>query len=190
MLDDNLLWQGFQQGNQEMFLSIYRKYYHSLFFIGLKEVGDADLVKDAIQQQFLYLWEKRTSIAAANNVRTYLVASFLRKLRADWKKSGRDTSLEVAWNKDWESPDLTVEEILILKSDHHQLTETLAIYINTLPPRQKELIEMRFYLGLSYEEIAEKTGLTYRTIYNKIHEALKRIRSGLDNRNDAIGAAL
>jgi len=49
--------------------------------------------------------------------------------------------------------------------------------INALPARQRELIILKFYEGLGYEDIVRKTGLTRRTIYNKIHEALSKIKN-------------
>lgn len=45
-----------------------------------------------------------------------------------------------------------------------------------LPKRQRELIKLRYYHGLSYDEIAEKTQLTKRSIYNQIHTAIKSLK--------------
>lgn len=189
MYNDEILWKGIMEGDREMFLALYRKYYHSLLFIGLKEIKDAHLVKDAIQQQFLYLWEKRETIQMAKNVRAYLIVSFLRKLSADWKKSERASNLKVAWNNLSDEPLTTPEEKLIIKDDQEQLCRLLMSHINALPARQKELIILRFYEGLTYEEIVQKTNLTHRTVYNKIHEALKKLKLELkqDKRKVAIG---
>lgn len=168
------------EGDQDMFLALYRKYYHSLLFIGLKEIKDAHLVKDAIQQQFLYLWEKRNSIQPAKNVKAYLVSSFLRKLTADWKRAEKTDNLQVAWNNTVEMPLPTPEESLIWKDEQQQLCRLLMDHVNALPARQKELIILRFYEGLSYEEIVQRTNLTHRTVYNKIHEALKKLKLELE----------
>jgi len=181
MIDDEALWNGIMQGDRELFLDLYRRYYHSLLFIGLKEIKDAGLVKDAIQQQFLYLWEKRETIQMANNVRSYLITSFLRRLNADWIRSGKAGNLQVAWNHHSREPESTPEEYLIRKDDHHHLSRLLSSHINALPARQKELIVLKFYEGLTYDEIVAKTGLTHRTVYNKIHEALKTLKSNIDN---------
>ena len=40
-----------------------------------------------------------------------------------------------------------------------------------------KLIEESGTVGLTNEEIAEKTSLSVRTVYNKLHEALKKLRS-------------
>lgn len=176
MNNDDNLWLGLKQGDKEMFLALYKKYYHTLLFIGLKEMKDAQLVKDTIQQLFLYLWEKRETIQVANNVKSYLVTSFLRKLTADWKKSGKVSNLQVVWNNYSEDTQPTPEEKMIIKDEQHHLFKLLMSHINELPNRQRELIVLKFYEGLTYEEIVQQTGLSHRTVYNKIHEALKKLK--------------
>jgi len=189
-MNDETLWKGMMQGDKEMFLDLYKRYYHCLLFIGLKEIKDAHLVKDTIQQQFLYLWEKRETITEAKNVKSYLVTSFLRKLTADWKKSGNVSNLQVVWNNFSEDPQPTPEESLILKDGQFHLYKLLMNHINHLPSRQKELIMLKFYEGYSYEEIVQKTGLTHRTVYNKIHEALKKLKSNMNNKQHSYSAAM
>ena len=176
MNSDEELWKGLLSGDQELFLALYNKYYHTLLFIGLKEIKDAQLVKDAIQQLFLYLWEKRGNIQTANNVKSYLVTSFLRKLSDDWKKTTRISKLQVVSSDYTTETPLTPEECLIKKDEQHRSFEMLQSYLNELPARQKELIFMKFYEGLSYDEIVQQTGLSHRTVYNKIHEALKKLK--------------
>lgn len=190
MYNDETLWKGLIKGDKEMFLALYRKYYHSLLFIGLKEIKDASLVKDAIQQQFLYLWEKRETIQEAKNVKSYLITSFLRKLTSDWKKLERTGNLQVAWSNNSEEPLPTPEESLIIKDGQKQVYKLLMYHINALPARQKELIMLKFYEGLTYEEIVQKTGLAHRSVYNKIHEALKKLKLELEKEHTSYGKAL
>lgn len=185
MYTDEEMWHGMLQGNQELFLALYNKYYHTLLFIGLKELRDANLVKDAIQQLFLTLWEKRGNIRTANNVKSYLVTSFLRRLSEDWKKSTRVTSLQVVGSDYAAGYPATPEESLIKKDEQHRTFELLQTYLNDLPARQRELIFMKFYEGLSYDEIVQQTGLSHRTVYNKIHEALKKLKLEINDSHDA-----
>ena len=49
--------------------------------------------------------------------------------------------------------------------------------IAALPVRQRKLLQLRFYEHLAFEAIAESTSLSVRTIYNKLHEAIKKLRS-------------
>lgn len=190
MDNDNNLWQGLKQGNKEMFLALYKKYYHTLLFIGVKEMKDAHLVKDIIQQLFLYLWEKRETIQDARDVRSYLITSFLRKLTADWKKSKQSGLLEVVWSSYPDDPQPNPEEKLIRKDEQSHLFKLLMDRINELPNRQKELIILKFYEGLSYQEIVQRTGLSHRTVYNKIHEGLKKLKLDIVKNQHSRSAAL
>ncbi len=178
---DETLWEGMLRGDQDMFLLLYNRYYHALLFVGMKEIRDAQLVKDTIQQILLYLWEKRDTIQRANNVKAYLITSFLRKLSADWKKTGKVSNLQVVYSQYAEDTAPTPEEDLIRKDEQQHQFKHLLEYINELPSRQKELLYLRYYEGLSYEEIVQQTGLTHRTVYNKIHEALKKLRLDIVN---------
>ena len=122
------------------------------------------------------MWEKRETIQEANNVKSYLITSFLRKLTADWKKSKQSSTLQVVWNTYAEDTQPNPEEKLINKDERSYLFKLLMDRINELPNRQKELIVLRFYEGLTYEEIIQRTGLSHRTVYNKIHEGLKKLK--------------
>src|SRR5437868_7253373 len=129
MNSDETLWEGMLRGDQDMFLSLYNRYYHTLLFVGLKEIKDAQLVKDTIQQLFLYLWEKRETIHAANNVKSYLLTSFLRKLSADWKKSGKVSNLQVVYSQYAEDTAPTPEEDMIKKDEQQHQSRYLMEYI-------------------------------------------------------------
>lgn len=175
---DHADWVSLLEGNREALYQLYTRYYHTLFFIGLKHTPDAELVKDVIQQQFLYFWESRGSLRVARNVRSYIIISFLRRLTRDWVKARKTVNLEVAWSRKEEEDfsETSAEEKLIRKTNDDSIRKDLALIINALPARQRELIILKFYEGLSYDEIARKTGLTRRTIYNKVHEALLTIK--------------
>lgn len=191
MTTDTLLWTGLRQGDKNSFLELYKRYYHSLLFIGLKEIKDPHLVKDSIQQLFLYIWEKRETLSDADSVKSYLITSFLRKLSTDWKKSNKSSDLKVVWNNMTKDPALSPEEELIRKDGQAHLCKLLMIHINNLPNRQRELIILKFYEGLSYDQIVEQTGLSARTVYNKIHEALKKLKFDIVvKENKSQGAAL
>ena len=190
MYSDEIMWKGLMESDKEMFLALYREYYHCLLFIGLKQFKDADLVKDAIQQQFLYLWEKRASLQMAHNVRSYLISSFLRRLNVYIKKNKRAMGLKEEDVSQFMNAAMTPEENMIAKDGQKYLNQLLMNRINSLPPREKELVILKFYQGLSYNKIVEKTGLTHRTVYNKIHDALKTLKSNMESEKVSYNIAI
>ena len=69
------------------------------------------------------------------------------------------------------------EDYLVGQVCNEELAHVLKIAIAALPVRQRKLLQLRFYEQLGFEEIAERTSLSVRTIYNKLHEAIKKLRS-------------
>ena len=43
-------------------------------------------------------------------------------------------------------------------------------------PRQKEIIRLRYFDTVSFKDIADQTGLSERTVYNILHNAIKVLR--------------
>lgn len=190
MDNDAIFWKGIMLGNKEMFLALYRKYYYILFFIGLKEVKESQIVKDIIQEQFLYLWEKRETIQEAKNVKSYLITSFLRRLNIATQKSRKIFSLSVERIDYSVELQASPEEDMIQRDDQNYFSGILMTSISALPTRQKELIILKYYEGLTYEQISERTGLTRRTVYNKIYEALNKMKLDLDTTSNIYRTAL
>jgi RNA polymerase sigma factor (sigma-70 family) len=53
----------------------------------------------------------------------------------------------------------------------------LANAFQSLSPSQRQIMLLKYYDGMSYEEIAHQLNNKPRTIYNQVHDALKRLRS-------------
>ncbi|TWF45543.1 sigma-70-like protein [Chitinophaga polysaccharea] len=94
---DTILWDRFRQGEEQALYSLYDKYYHLLFFLGLKICARSEPVKDCIQQVFLYLWEKRTGLDTVTNVRSYIITSFKRRLLLQLQQEKKDNGLLSLW---------------------------------------------------------------------------------------------
>ena len=55
--------------------------------------------------------------------------------------------------------------------------------INRLPPRQQEVIRLKFQAGFSYKEISRITGLSIGNVGFIIHTAVKTLRAGMGTDN-------
>ncbi len=68
------------------------------------------------------------------------------------------------------------EDLLIAFQNTEEKKEKLARALNNLTKKQIEIIRLKFFENLSYAEIAAKTSLTTRTVYNTIYEAIRNLR--------------
>lgn len=175
---DEDLWESLLTSDKDALYQLYTRFYQPLLFFGLKYKADAPFVKDAINQLFLYIWEKRDRLHVARNVRNYLYTS-LRRLLA---RQGLQEMYVPTDLLEEEGQPLVPsrEDTWIDEQELAQRSLLMAAAINKLPPRLRQLLLMKYYENLSYEEIADKTSLSLRTIYNKIHEAITRLRQDLE----------
>jgi RNA polymerase sigma-70 factor (ECF subfamily) len=64
-------------------------------------------------------------------------------------------------------------------AEHSESVRQALAAIASLPPRQQELLRLRFQGGLSYKEIAEVTGLSATNVGYLLHTALQQVREDL-----------
>ena len=162
------------KNSDDALFSIMTLYYNDLFRYGIQFTADVENTKDIVNQFFLHAWEQREKFVAAENIKAYLVVSFKRFLINHLRKSFPFKSVA---DYPEEPMEHSYEDYIICFEENEALKKALYASIQLLPGRQKELLMLRFYDNMSYEEIAEKNSLSIRTVYNKIHLALKKLRS-------------
>lgn len=74
--------------------------------------------------------------------------------------------------------DHTVEEKLIT----NQIETDVRKLIDFLPPEQKEVVLMRYYMGLSFKEIAEQTDVSINTALGRMRYAQINLRKLIDEK--------
>jgi RNA polymerase sigma-70 factor (ECF subfamily) len=178
-LDVRHLWQGLLQGDESLFYRLYNTLYTGILAYGLKFSSDRELVKDTINQTFLYLWQKRASLPNAQSPQAYIFTAFKRRLIG--MLDSRQVALSPSdWPETWNEPaETSHEQVLMHRDDTYRLQEAVSAAIALLPPRKQQLVRMKYLEGLSYQEMAARTRLSERTIYNKLHEAIKTLRAQL-----------
>ncbi|MEM8523461.1 MAG: sigma-70 family RNA polymerase sigma factor [Bacteroidota bacterium] len=171
-------WQEIVAAGEAGFEQVFKNFYGILFALGYRMCANAELVKDALQSFFLYLWEKRFQIKKVENLEAYLKTAFRRKMQEVLKKRRKQNQQKQAVPPQENTP--SYETLLIHFQQEEEQQTQLQKILADLPPQQKKVLEWRFLEGFSYDEIAKKTGRSRQTIYNQIHNAIKKIRAALN----------
>lgn len=168
-------WAAFMSdGNEQSFYKIYTHYCHYLNFIGLKKGFNGDKVDAAISDVFFYIWEQRAKLDHVNTPHNYIITSFLRALYKNSRFGSHESLDELELHEFGLSPSL--EELYIDQQQNAGLKTLLNKYITQLAPKQKALLYQKFYLGLSYQEIAEANNLSINTVYNTTYKAVEKLK--------------
>ncbi len=161
---------------------LYQQHYNYLVFVGLKNGMDLCAVKDNINQTFLGFLEKGTDFSKISNVKSYILTSFRRKLIDTYRieQKYKMESLD-DFSDAWSEP--SVEELMLNSQALEELKEKLSRIYEGLPRRCQTVIFLKYYEGLSNEEIAERSSLTIRSVYNNLFEGIKRMREEMAKEN-------
>ncbi len=173
---DEVIWNAFRDKNKEAFAVIYYRFFNLLLHAGLQISTDKELVKDCIHDLFVEIWKNKSNLSTPLSVKAYLVVSIQRKIFRHMKTDrSRKNELD----------QLPVEvvhsrEDQLISDQHLQDQKWLIIRaVNSLTPRQKEVIQLKFYNNLSYEEIAGMMKISTDSIYNLVSKAIDHLQQGL-----------
>lgn len=164
------LWNAFINGDKGAFSDLFRRFYPLLFQYGIKIVSDAEVVEDAIQELFLDIWQKPTT-QPLQSVQAYLLQALKFKLY----KTFRTRKHSVYGDGDHVFV-LSQETIHIIEDEHKEQAKKILSALEQLTPRQKEVIYLKIYKGLSYDEVSSVMGINYQVVRNLLYTALKAFR--------------
>ncbi|KAA0992149.1 RNA polymerase sigma factor [Dyadobacter aurulentus] len=174
-MEEKCLWQDYRAGNILALSNIMQSSYKDLFHWGMRLYGEKEFVKDCIQEVFLNLWKQHGTIGEVENVKGYLLmvlkSHMLREL------SNKHQMLQASIDDDYTfAVEFSADLRMIEEENEIYQFRTLEKVLNTLPQRQKELIYLRFYQNLSFEEIAAVMNLGRQSAYNLFQKSLNSLR--------------
>ncbi|MBU6168730.1 MAG: sigma-70 family RNA polymerase sigma factor [Bacteroidetes bacterium] len=179
--NDEKLWNDFRSGNKSAFEYIYRTYTGILYNYGFKICQNTMLTKDAIQDVFFTLLDRHEKLKLTDSIKLYLFKSLrleiFKRLKVEQRFS--DTSPEdTDFNLEYSAEEKMIEdEITMIR------IRELAHVIEDLPRRQKESVYLRFYEGMSYQEIAEIMEIDVSSAYKMLYKAIEKLYENLAMKN-------
>jgi len=174
--NDYILWEAFRDGDERAFSSIFNRYVQELYKYGNRFSADNELVKDAIQELFIKLYNNRSNLGSTDNIRFYLFKALKRRLIDDLSQNTNTISLStlsLPFEMEHSSDEVEEEWETLVKK------KRLKNALSQLSPRQKEAIYLRYEVELSLEEIAELLDMNYQSARNLIHRGIDKLRKTL-----------
>ena len=135
-------------------------------------VRDFDRARDVVQDTFIRLCRQDVE-KVRDGLKSWLFTVCRNRALDILRKESRMTELEEDTRGGVVSDALTPDEL----AEREDRLDEVMRYLDRLSDNQRTVILMKFRDGLSYQEIAERTGLTSGNIGFLIHTGLKRLRS-------------
>lgn len=178
-IKNRIIWNEFRKGNKEALETIYEDNYTSLYYYGMKFSSDYGLIKDLIHELFIELINSGPKLSNTDNIRFYLLKALRNKLLKQLSENSKFT------NKFEEADRFnlidSIESQLIKKEIEEQLKNQIITSINKLSIKQQEIIYLRFYNDISYQEIASLFDVNIQTVRNLMNRAINSLKEDLQN---------
>jgi RNA polymerase sigma factor (sigma-70 family) len=171
-------WQLLADGERQGLYECFDIFYDDLYRFGLCMYKNPELVKEGINNLFIELSKIKHKLSDVKNIQQYVLTIYKRVLYKTYINYTSSIPFETLEQDAIESSftEQSYEAILIASQQDEHLKRRLQNALSQLTPRQKEIIRMRYFEQISFEEIAAQTGLTERTIYNTVYNAIKILK--------------
>ena len=166
--------------HQEALAEAYRRHGGAVFGLAKRLLGDAAIAEELVQEVFLRLWDQPEKFdPSRGTLRAYLLAHCHGRsvdvLRSDTSRRRREErdarrTAEAGYDVEHEVWDLTVAE---------QVREA----VQQLPKGERAAIELAYFGGHTYREVAELLHEPEGTVKSRIRSGLRRMRDELVDAN-------
>jgi RNA polymerase sigma factor (sigma-70 family) len=170
-------WNSFKAGNWIAYTQLYDDHYRALNNYGYKFTRDVSLIEDSIHDLFVKLWTNRDTLGTPQSVRNYLYKALRNILFRKLKTQSRFSILE---GDEYDYTfEVSCDTQLLVDEEEKLLKDTIRDILAQLPARQKEIVYLRFYEGLSYDEIAEVMSIDVHSVYKLWYKALEKLKDSM-----------
>ena len=176
-MSDKIIWNKLRSGDQKALEEIYRSYFSVLYDYGKKLSRDENTVEDCIQELFVELWNRRDKLSETDAIKPYLFVSLKRKIFHTVKKLRKSTDTELE-EKHFDV-ELSIDEILIAKETTSEQKSNLKAAFDELSDRQKEILYLKYYSEMDYEEITRIMDMNYQSARNLVSRAIQKLSKHL-----------
>lgn len=174
-MNDSERWDLLRAGDKTAFADIYADEVSHLILYGKKLTHSVPIIEDAIQDLFVEIWQRKSSLGPTDNIRKYLLVALRRKIIYQINKD--EKKIRSSAPEEDELPVIDSPETLLISWQASEQQESdLKNAIERLSLRQKEIIYLKYSLGLDHQAISEVMGLSYQSTRNLLATSVKNLK--------------
>ncbi|KAB7733030.1 RNA polymerase sigma-70 factor [Rudanella paleaurantiibacter] len=171
-LTDQQTLDAIREGNERVFETLFREHYAALCQYAFTLLRDRDDAEEEVQALFLTFWERRETLLISTSLKAYLFRSVhnrcLNRIKhLSIREEHRQHVTHVG-----EAPSLSPVDALA----GQELSERIDEAMKQLPEQCRRVFYLSRFEELRYGEIAERLGISVKTVENQIGKALRILR--------------
>jgi RNA polymerase sigma-70 factor (ECF subfamily) len=171
-VEDSSILKLLSEGDTDTFEMLFNTYYKPLVAYSNTILKDQDEAEDIVQQVFITVWNKKQDLGNVQSLKSYLYRSVYNSSLNRIKQ----LSVRQEYAKDYVlSHSMGTEAV----GRQQELQQRIEMAMEQLPEQCGKIFRMSRFEQLKYQEIADKMGLSIKTVENQMGKALKLMREHL-----------
>lgn len=159
------------------FEEVFKTHFKSLHAYAFTLVKEEMLAEEMVQQVFFRIWEKKDFLQIQSSATAYLYRSVYHECLNYLKHQ----KVKKAYQQYAQTRDDAADQSAAQKIQLSELQWHLSKALNELPEQCRTIFQMSRYEELKYQEIADKLGLSIKTVENQMGKALRLLREKLQD---------
>jgi RNA polymerase sigma-70 factor (ECF subfamily) len=180
-LSDEELMQRVNSGEQDALTEIFDRYHRLVFSVALRVVRDPGEAEEVVQTVFLDIFRAAANFDAAKGTLKVWLLQY-----AYHRALHRKRHLVANHFYRWEELEVAIDTGAnrALSADVQGAARLARQLLEKLKPRQRRVIELTYYEGLTAEEVAGRLGQTAHVVRHDLYRGLAALRSALESTNE------
>jgi RNA polymerase sigma-70 factor, ECF subfamily len=163
-----------QRRDPQALAELYDRYGRLAYSLIVRVVRDGALAEDLVQETFLRVWNRAQGFDAQRGAIGPWLLAVARNRAIDYLRSAGGRERNALELEEVDHPSLYTDmERDILASDKARMIRAA---LEKLAPKQREVIELAYFEGLTQTEMAERMGQPLGTVKTWVRTALKNLR--------------
>ena len=154
---------------REEFENIYRQHYAKMYRLARTMLYDVDESKDVVSDIFARLLRDCDG-PQKDKMEGYLMTAVRNRCRDVLCHKSMQERVEKLFLQE------SMQRQIVSMNDDDRLERLMQFIEAELPPLSQQIFRLRFLSEMSYEEVAQATGVSKVTVYNHLSQSLQRIK--------------
>jgi RNA polymerase sigma factor (sigma-70 family) len=150
---------------------VFREYHADLVRLALLLVGDRACAEDVVQDVFTRLCVRGRGPRADGALAAYVRTAVVNGCRSVLRRRALARRMAITGAALWRDTQESAEHTAILAEDRRRVLAALA----ALPARRREVLVLRFYLGLPVAEVAATLGISQGSVKSATARGLEAL---------------
>jgi RNA polymerase sigma-70 factor (ECF subfamily) len=173
---DAVLLARIRAGDEDALAAVYDVHAGLVYGLARRVTRDEQLAGEITQDVFAYLWELPARVdLTRGTLRSYLAVVTHRRAVDEIRRNERRMRIEASAvdTEPAEGPETSVVDAAAAVWGRDQLSSAL----NALPGDQRRAVELAYYDGLTYRQVASVLGIPEGTAKSRLRLAIARLRA-------------